>query len=330
MSLDETHLIDAQNGVLCMNQSDFINFFNSVGRIMVSMPDLYEAGKSASKKTLESLRKDFRESWVITSTRIDYEPDSLDATITHYFGSNVVIPNVIKVLIPKYSSNFNLNNVLNTDEGLAFLQAFFNTEDDAETIKTTLNKLSNYESNNSCILTSDQNSRQSNPTSASGLDCSDVRFHVDVDVIVNTGRSRGVLDNPAGVALENRVVGKDNSVFSVPFELNDGINKKARCVYFTNVQMLGNLAKYSGLFCFNGERFVIDLIIPKKDVDGWDDQISKILSENHSTDKKIGCLECLSPLYVHLLRYEKQNESYVLVDDVEAFGKPRIRGLQNV
>ncbi len=128
--------------ILESSQNYYIKKFNEISKIMASMPDIYEAGKSSNHNLIESLRKDFEESGIISSTRIDYKKSSLEGTITHYFGSSVVKPIEKKLIIPIYEGEY-LDNVLKDRQGLIYLQSLFNTDDGAKKIEDTLNKLSN-------------------------------------------------------------------------------------------------------------------------------------------------------------------------------------------
>jgi len=197
MSLDTIPLLDASGNPLSVRQGDHVRRFNELNRIMAGMPDLYEAGKTTSPEVLESLRKDFQDTWIISSTRIHYEKTSLEATITHYFNNTVISPNEIKVLVPDYSGVVSLDKVLKDEQGLKYLQALFNTLDSAETIKTTLENLSNKKSKDIRVWTPEQNLRKEAQDRAAGLGYSSGLFLVDgSNNISSDGRSRGVLVSP--------------------------------------------------------------------------------------------------------------------------------------
>ena len=82
-------------------QKDWIPHFNAKGEKMISAPDLYNLAKENNKEILKSIQEDFEE-YVVTSTRINYMKDSLDAEIIHDFGSTVVKPKSINVKVPVY------------------------------------------------------------------------------------------------------------------------------------------------------------------------------------------------------------------------------------
>ena len=74
-------------------QKDWVEYFNNKGEKMISAPDIYKAAKQESKGIINSLRKDFNDYWLITSTRIIYNKKNLKAEIIHDADSNIVKPN---------------------------------------------------------------------------------------------------------------------------------------------------------------------------------------------------------------------------------------------
>lgn len=324
MSLDKHPLLNENNQILKLTQDNFIDKFNELNRIMISAPDLYDAGKN-QPEVIESLQKDFNESWIVTSTRIQYEEDSLEGTITHYFGSNVISPNEKRLIIPYYNGT-NLNDVLGDEQGLIYLQVLFNTSDAPDELKKTLKNLSNKESSKTKIWTPDQSSRKQYPVRAAWFNVNFDVFHVGGGDHVDSGdgRSRGVFDNPAGAAQKYKVK-ETNKELNLPFNLNSGIDRKSSCVYFSNTQNISSFVKYSSMFCFNKNRFVVSLITSKINND-FDKKISALLSKGISSKEaltKFG--EEFSPIYAHLLKYEQKANKFVLADDLEAFGEPRIK-----
>lgn len=175
-------------------QDEWIKYFNDNKRIMVSMPDLYQVGKAGNKKLIENLRKDFTDSWEISSTRIIYNKNDLNAKIIHYFNSKETKPIISNQLfIPVYQEAL-LNDVLNTKEGLFYLQTLFGTKDNANQIKDTLHKLSNYSLDKTKVWSAQD--RFQYPARASGFDYLG-EFRVDGSLSLDDdGRSRGVLVSP--------------------------------------------------------------------------------------------------------------------------------------
>ena len=196
MTLDSRPFRDPYREVLELSQSGHIARCNELGIVMASMADFYEAGKSADQELIESLRTDFNESWTISSTKIQYDRNSLEGTITHYFDSTVVEPIEQKLIIPVYYE-VGLDAVLNNEQGLAYLQALFNTSDDSEEIKATLQELNG----RTQVWTPGQDSRRNNPDQAAGL-----YYYYDRSILdggcFNFGSSRGVLESPARVAVK--------------------------------------------------------------------------------------------------------------------------------
>lgn len=214
MSLSICHLINRRIGPLCVKQEEHINRFNSLNKVMASMPDLYDAGKTATPEVIQSLRRDFQKSWIISSTSVSYAHDNLEAVITHYFGSTVVIPNNVKIIVPDFSNSPTLDKVLSTEEGIIYLQTLFNTIDDAETIKNVLKRLSGKSSESTILWTPNQNNRISNKDRAFGLSYYNRfgMFRVDCINTVYIGRSREVLDNPLGTNTHNASAGNRTQI----------------------------------------------------------------------------------------------------------------------
>ncbi len=198
MSIDTGPLLNRKVCPVCVNQEGHIYRFNRLNKVMIAMPDLYDAGKNATPEVIQSLRRDFQKSWIISSTRVYYETNNLEAVITHYFGSTIVSPEEVKVIIPDYSDSPTLDQVLSTEEGLRYLRALFKTSDDAETIKRTLKRLSDKGSENTILWTPNQYNRiKHQDRVVLGLSYYNrfCLFRVDCIGVTHIGRSRGVLDN---------------------------------------------------------------------------------------------------------------------------------------
>lgn len=177
-------------------QNDWISYFNEFKnprKRMISAPDVYRLGQNGSQDLLQSVREDFEQSWIVSSTRINYASDTLDAKITHNYGSKVVQPTEIKVAVPVYQQTA-LSDALKAKEGINYLQALFNTKDDKDQIARTLTALSGKSVENIYVWTPNQQNRASYQERAAGFDFGGGRFHVDGDfrVVDGGGRSRGV------------------------------------------------------------------------------------------------------------------------------------------
>ena len=149
----------ADNGAV-RNQNQWIRFFNEQERIMISAPDVYQAGKYASDEVLSSLRRTFDEYWLILSTRPIYSGDDLSGRIIQNYGSKVVRPSPTDVpVIPVYDGT-PLTQALQTKEGVSYLQALLDTSDEPRDIAGTLEKLSKRGEDRIELWTPSQASRQ--------------------------------------------------------------------------------------------------------------------------------------------------------------------------
>ncbi|MBI2129843.1 hypothetical protein HYU07_06425 [Candidatus Woesearchaeota archaeon] len=197
--------IDLQSAVngAYKTQKDWIALYNAQegefkGKRMISASDIYQAGKTASDEVLGSLRKDFDESWEVSSTRIRYNPNDLGAKIVHNFGSTVVQPTKINIsVIPVYQDT-PLPRILNEEDGVTYFQSVLNTTDNPKTITEVLEHLSKRRAGDIRDWTPDQSSRNSNPERAVGFDDFGGWFLVDGNYRFDGsfGRSRGVLISP--------------------------------------------------------------------------------------------------------------------------------------
>ena len=149
----------ADNGAY-RTQDQWINFFNKQGSPMISAADVYRAGKSAPDEVLNSLRKGFDESLLVTSTRISYSGDDLSGRITQNYGSNVVNPSQTNVLVIPVYNGIPLARTLQNEDGVSYLQSLLNTNDDSKTIAGTLENISGRSADKIVLWTPDQDSRK--------------------------------------------------------------------------------------------------------------------------------------------------------------------------
>jgi hypothetical protein len=324
MSLDSVALSDSSNKPISQTQDKHIAQFNSLNKIMASLADYYQAGKSNDTNLISSLRDDFNSSWIIGSDKIIYNSDNLEGTIISYYGSTVITPFERKILIPDYSNGELLGNVLNNVQGLAYLQTLFNTIDTAEEIKNTLNNLSGKDITNTKVWTPNQGSRKSTPNRVAFLDSNGGLFRINGYNLNSSGRSRGVLESPVGTALDNKYAIPNIAVDIYP-NLKQGINKKSECVFLSNIQEIDNISKYAGIFFFHNNRFVYSMTSQKIEDETPDKTISSILALPKTTKEKLETLEeTFNPIYAHLQKYEKNDTGFLLVDDAESFMEPKI------
>ena len=120
---------------LSKNQEDWIKYFNDKKTKMISAPDIYKVAKQENKTIIESLKKDFKESYEITSTRIIYNEDNLNAEIIHDADSKIVKSKKYKVEIPDLSGSFKEDSDVEK-----YLQALFDTKDSLDKILEVLKK----------------------------------------------------------------------------------------------------------------------------------------------------------------------------------------------
>ena len=188
----DTHAAD--NGAR-RTQEQWISYFNNVGKPMISAPNVYLAGKTASDELLASLRKDFDESWLVSSTRISYR-DDLSGKITHNHGSTVVKPSQRDVKIIPVYNGIPLAQALKSDEGVAYLHSLFDTSDEPRDITGTLENLSKRGADRIGLWIPDQGSRNSYSERAVWFVGNFHRFRVGGVHFGYGGRSRGVSMSP--------------------------------------------------------------------------------------------------------------------------------------
>ena len=182
-------------------QEQAITFHNERKECMLSMPNVFQIVKENNAEAIESLRKDFKDYWLVTSTRIIYDKSNLSAKIVHNADGNVVKQTEINVKEVPVCRPTYIRELIETEEGLNYLRALLDdTKATREQIISFFIKLSGKEVKNIRFWTPDQSSRKSKQVRSVGLDFFGfVRFDVyggvwfDDDV----GLSRGVIVNSA-------------------------------------------------------------------------------------------------------------------------------------
>jgi len=180
-------------------QEQWIDFFNAQGKPMISAADVYRAGKSRSNEALlKSLKGDFELSLLVTSTVVSYSDSDLSGSFTQNYGSEFVNPSREDVLvIPAYDKT-SLVQALQSEEGIAYLQALFGTKDNPKIIATTLRRLSGAGLDQIILWTPDQDSRNGYPERT-------VRFYIEQGMFnvfgsdrpdITVAHSRGMLVSP--------------------------------------------------------------------------------------------------------------------------------------
>jgi len=206
--------VPAENGAV-KNQNDWIAYWNSItdGRRFASIADYYQvfrqlsdalktgsdAEKAAANQSIDSLRKDLRESWLVTSTRIIYQPDSLEARLIHGFGAgNLQQTSGRDLTVPLYW-NTPITEVYSTAEGLAYLRSLLSTDETGPAIVERLSAVSGYQPQNIRVWTPSLQdtgylTRSQLPERAVRLGTVNLGFHLYAGVRPAGGRdrSRGV------------------------------------------------------------------------------------------------------------------------------------------
>ena len=172
-------------------QEDWIEYFNSKNTKMISAPDIYKAAKKGNKAIIESLKKDFEEDWEVTSTKIIYNKDNLNAEIIHDAESNIVKPKKYKVKVPVLTGSFKQDS-----ETEKYLQALFDTKDSIDKILKVLKKFG--KDKQLRFWTPSQSSRKDKQIRSVGLSFYFDGFYVGGDWFdYDDGFSRGVITNSA-------------------------------------------------------------------------------------------------------------------------------------
>ena len=193
MQINKEHETETIKTSLKKNQKDWVKHFNNKNLKMVSAPDIYTTAKKGNKAIMDSLRKDFKDNYIITSTQIKYNKKTLMVIITHDVDSNVVKPKRIKVKIPDLSGDFKEDST--TEK---YLQALFNTKDSLSIILKTLKKFDNKRTIR--LWTPSQSQREDKQVRSVVLYFGDFgRFGVYADDWFDSsyGLSRGVIINSA-------------------------------------------------------------------------------------------------------------------------------------
>ena len=200
-------------------QEQAIDFHNERKECMLSMPDILQIVKENNTEAIESLRKDFKDYWLVTSTRIVYNPDNLSAKIIHNASSNVVKQTEINLKeVPVCRSTY-IKELIKTEEGLKYLRALIdNKKATKEQIINFFVELSGKKEKDIRLWTPSQSSRRDKQVRSvvlyfsvfDGFDVVGINWFDDDD-----GFSRGVIINSA----------KQSKFFSnkAIFDIEDGI-----------------------------------------------------------------------------------------------------------
>src|SRR3989344_5273161 len=158
----------AENGEF-KTQNDWIAYWNNIrdGRRFASLADYYQvfrqldnalrtgssAERTAANQSIVSLRKDLREKWLLTSTRIIYQPNSLEARLIHGFGAGNPQQTSERNLTVPLCWDTPITEVYSTAEGLAYLRSLLSTDETGPVIAERLSAVSGYQPQNIKMLT---------------------------------------------------------------------------------------------------------------------------------------------------------------------------------
>jgi hypothetical protein len=173
-------------------QAKWIAHFNQKGEKMIDASDIYLAIKNKDT-VLESLKRDFKDRWIVTSTQVDYSKN----TITHNKNSKIVKEKVISLKeIPVLQGNFKEDST--TEK---YLQALFDTNDKINEIITVLKSLDT-KHQRIRLWTPNNSLRKNKEFRSVRFDFNDFgRFYVVADGLIDCidGLSRGVSSSSAPI-----------------------------------------------------------------------------------------------------------------------------------
>ena len=145
---------------------------------MVSAPHVYRAAKTGSPELLDSLRQDFKDSWMVLGTRLGYSTQDLSGKVTHFYGSTQAQPITLSVgIIPVYQGE-NLQSVVEGN-GLKYMQAFWHTADKPSKIIETIENVSQKAAKDIAVWTPNQSNRVAVPERPAVLRYYYGQFRVD-------------------------------------------------------------------------------------------------------------------------------------------------------
>ena len=119
-------------------QEQWVDYFNAEKKTMISVPDIFQLVKEKNTETIKSLRKDFKDYWLVTSTRIVYDKNNLSAKIIHNADSNVVKQKEINLKEVPVCRPTYLKELLETITGLSYIRALLDNE------KATKEQITNF------------------------------------------------------------------------------------------------------------------------------------------------------------------------------------------
>ncbi len=118
------------------SMADFYHVFRQIEEQLSSSSE----EQAVATSLMQSLKRSIISGGILTSTRISYEPNTLDARIIHGYGAKKIPQHTIEIeaIVPEYMFGVPIKQIYSTPEGLSFLQALFNTEEDGPLIASRL------------------------------------------------------------------------------------------------------------------------------------------------------------------------------------------------
>ena len=195
-------------------QEETIEFHNQRKEKMLSMPDVFQIVNENNTEAIESLRKDFKYYWLVTSTRIIYNKNNLSAKIIHDADSEVVKQKEIDVKeIPDYT-NEKLKDVIDSKVGLEYIRALLNApKATKEQLIKFFVELSGKKESKIKFWTPTQSSRKDKKVRSVGL-CFGVLGYLCFDygdgfsrgVIVSSAKQTKIFSNKAIFDIEEKTI----------------------------------------------------------------------------------------------------------------------------
>lgn len=315
--------------------TDWTNQWRAKGKILASMADIYgyfkeikkmtehgtDAEKASAYKNLLDLRSfmNFQNSTnFVTSTNFHYKYNSFGTQVVQRedCGIEGLVKKSSEIQIEFFDGNRNLSDVSSYKPLETHLKAIFDTEDDPETIVATLEFLTGKKRHDIWVRSLERGSR------TDGTSC-DLTFLADSGKIwIMSHEPKARKGKSFGVAYKSIIKEvEEEKLPALQFQVKSGASKKAQSAYFANTQEVGEYKKYSGLFCFKDNRYLISMVVKKLNEES-EELISELFSAENSSEEKLKAIcEQFSPQYAHLARYTPEAKKFKQADDLEYFGK---------
>jgi len=196
----DIELTTVPNDINDQPQDYWIEHFNGTNRGFASAADYYHAAKQIMDEPYIKRNRLLHKSLCsevllqeqrMTSTNISFLKYNLDELI-HHHGSDIILPEKKLVRIPVLY-DVAIDDILKTNEGFAFLQALFNTNDDATDIKKGLQLFTNTPTDKILVRTTTTTPNSMQPYGEVRFMNTGNTFYILAQNTINMlGRARGV------------------------------------------------------------------------------------------------------------------------------------------